>query len=234
MKKNPYSGKFIPHLSQKENWYYSIGGKRLFKRTKGAGFIAFEGLDGSGQSTQANLLCNWLNQKSRTHLTKEPTNNIIGGLIRGQLTSDWKTKPECLQLLFAADRAHHLEKEIVPLLEKGITVITDRYAFSTMAYGASEIEDRNWLVEINKPFLLPDLTFLIKVSPKVCLERITKNRFHLELFEKEQSLMKVWQNYEELSKQFKNIYIIDGEGSVEEIFEEVKKLVRLKLNLKGI
>ena len=202
-------------------------------------FIAFEGLDGSGQSTQANLLYNWLKQKHqkfvlerpRVHLTKEPTNNIIGGLIRGQLTSDWKTKPECLQLLFSADRAHHLEKEIIPILKQGSSVITDRYAFSTIAYGASEIEDKNWLIEINKPFILPDLTFFVKVSPRVCLERIRKNRFHLELFEKEQSLTRVWQVYEELAHQFENIHIIDGQKPIEEVFEEVKQLVHSKLNL---
>jgi len=203
MKKNPYPGKFI----------------------------AFEGLDGSGQSTQAGLLQKWLNQTSRAHLTKEPTNNIIGGLIRGQLTSDWKTRPECLQLLFAADRAHHLEKEIAPVLKQGSTVITDRYAFSTIAYGAIEIQDRDWLIEINKPFILPDITFFIKVSPRVCLERIRKNRFHLELFEKEQVLTKVWQNYEELSQLFENSYVINGERSIEEVFEEIKKTVHSKLNL---
>ena len=198
-------------------------------------FIAFEGLDGSGQSTQANMLYSFLNQKTqgqfRAHLTKEPTNNIIGGLIRGQLTSDWKTRPECLQLLFAADRAHHLEKEIIPILKQGSTVITDRYAFSTIAYGASEIQDRNWLVDINKPFILPDITFFIKVSPGVCLERIRKNRFHLELFEKEQALTKVWQNYEEIAQDFENIYIINGEKPIEEVFEEIKELVHSKLNL---
>lgn len=198
-------------------------------------FIAFEGLDGSGQSTQANMLYSFLNQKTqgqfRAHLTKEPTNNIIGGLIRGQLTSDWKTRPECLQLLFAADRAHHLEKEIIPILKQGSTVITDRYAFSTIAYGASEIQDRNWLVDINKPFILPDITFFIKVSPGACLERIRKNRFHLELFEKEQALTKVWQNYEEIAQDFENIYIINGEKPIEEVFEEIKELVHSKLNL---
>jgi len=200
-------------------------------------FIAFEGLDGSGQSTQAEKLQNWINngklilRQVGAHLTKEPTNNIIGGLIRGQLTNDWKTRPECLQLLFAADRANHLEKEIIPLLEKGITVVIDRYALSTIAYGAVEIKDREWLVEINKPFILPDLTFLIKVSPKVCLERIRKSRFHLELFEKEQSLLSVWQNYEEFAEKFENVHIINGEKTVEEVFEEIKSIFCLNFKI---
>ncbi|MDO8558907.1 MAG: dTMP kinase [bacterium] len=202
-------------------------------------FIAFEGLDGSGSTTQASKLRSFLNESQEkfvlgrpsAHLTKEPTNNIVGGLIRGQLTGDWKTQPECLQLLFSADRAHHLEKEIIPLLENGATVITDRYFLSTVAFGGLEVEDMEWLIEINKPFILPDITFLIKVSPKTCLERIKGDRFHIELFEKEESLARVWQNYEKLAKRFENVYIIDGERLVEEVFEEIKNLVHSKLNI---
>ena len=202
-------------------------------------FIAFEGLDGSGSTTQAIKLRNWLNESQKkfvlghplAHLTKEPTNNIIGGLIRGQLTNDWKTRPECLQLLFSADRAHHLEKEIIPLLKKRVTVITDRYFFSTVAYGAIKIEDHDWLIEINKPFILPDLTFLIKVSPKICLSRIKEDRFHIELFEKEETLAQVWQNYEKLAQKFENVYIINGERPIEKVFEEIKKIVHSQLKL---
>lgn len=202
-------------------------------------FIAFEGLDGSGSSTQAGFLCDWFNETPKklilghptAHLTKEPTNNIIGGLVRGQLTNGWKTGPECLQLLFSADRAFHLEKEVIPLLEKEITVITDRYFFSTVAYGALEIKDIDWLIRINNPFILPDLSFFIKVSPKICLERIRKTRFHIELFEREEALSQVWRNYETLARRFENVYIIDGERPIEKVFEEVKNIVHSKLNL---
>lgn len=202
-------------------------------------FIVFEGLDGSGSTTQASELRDFLNKapskfvlgRPLVHLTKEPTNNIIGGLIRGQLTSDWKTQPECLQLLFAADRSHHLEKEIIPLLSDGVTVITDRYFLSTVAYGALEIKDMDWLIELNKHFISPDITFLLKVSPKTCIERIRKDRFSIELFEKEEALTKIWQNYEELAKRFENVYIIDGERPIKDVFEDIKGLVHLKLNL---
>jgi dTMP kinase len=203
----------------------------MIKNTYPGKFIVFEGLDGSGQSTQAGKLQDWINSskdlimgQGGAHLTKEPTNNIIGGIIRGQLTGEWRANPECLQLLFSADRAHHLEREIIPLLEKGVTVISDRYFLSTIAFGASEINDMDWLIGVNKPFLLPDLTFLIKVSPRVCIERINKGRFHIELFEREEALTKVWKNYEFLSKQFENINVINGEKSVEEVFSEIKSL----------
>jgi dTMP kinase len=188
-------------------------------------FIVFDSLDGAGNSTQAKLLADYLNKiGKRTHITKEPTSSLIGGLIKSQLTHDWKSSPECLQLLFCADRAYHLEKEIIPLLKKGINVISDRYFFSTMAYGNLEINDLNWLIEINKKFILPDLTFFLKVSPRVCIERIKKDRFEITLFEKEEILRKVWRNYEILAKRFKNVYIINGERPIEEISKEIIKI----------
>lgn len=200
-------------------------------------FIVFEGLDGSGQSTQAGLLVSFLNgekQKSKlghmgAHLTKEPTPNLIGGLIRSQLSGDWKSSQECLQLLFTADRAHHLEKEIIPLLKRGISVICDRYFFSTIAFGSIGIKDRGWLLDLNKNFLLPDFIFLLKVSPKTCMSRIHGARYSTELFEKEHLLKDIWKGYAKLAKEFKNVYIINGEGSVDEVSENIKKTIASKL-----
>jgi dTMP kinase len=134
-----------------------------------------------------------------------------------------------LQLLFSADRAFHLEKEIVPLLEKGVFVVCDRYAFSTLAFGNFQINDLEWLVNLQKRFLLPDLTFFLKVSPEVCIQRIAKTRFETTLFEKQEVLAKVWQNYEQLAKMFDNIYIINGEQTIEKVFEDIKKIVNQKI-----
>ncbi len=183
-------------------------------------FIVFEGLDGSGQSTQAEILSRHL----KGQLTKEPTNNLIGGLIRGQLQGDWKTEPECLQLLFTADRAHHLEKEILPLLNKGIDVVCDRYMFSTIAFGSLGIDDWQWLKDLNKRFLLPDIVFYLKVSPKSCIKRIKENRNSFELFEKEKKLEKIEKGYEALAKEYSIFKVIDGEREIKEIAEEVKSI----------
>jgi len=196
-------------------------------------FIVFDSLDGAGNSTQVKLLADYLNKiGKKTHITKEPTSYLIGGLIKSQLIHDWKSSPECLQLLFCADRAYHLEKEIIPLLKKGVNVISDRYFFSTMAYGNLEIKDLDWLIEINKKFILPDLTFFLKVSPKVCIQRIKKDRFEITLFEKEKILEKIWKNYEILAKKFDNVYIIEGERKIEEIAEEIREIVLNKLKFK--
>ena len=205
-------------------------------------FIVFEGLDGSGTTTQANFLFKYLKkQGKRVHLTGEPTHSLIGGLIEGQISGDWKSSAECLQLLFAADRAYHLEKEIIPLLKRGINLICTRYVLSTLAYGSLEIKDEKWLMEINKKFILPDITFLLKVSAKTCIKRIKKERFHKELFEKEEKLKKVLKNYLKFAKKLpsfakgyggstvasreggKKVYIINGEKPIKEVFYEIRK-----------
>jgi dTMP kinase len=199
----------------------------MIKNSYKGKFIVFDSLDGAGNSTQVKLLADYLNKiGERTHITKEPTSYLIGGLIKSQLAHDWKSSPECLQLLFCADRAYHLEKEVIPLLKRGINIISDRYFFSTMAYGNLGINDLSWLIEINKKFILPDLTFFLKVSPEVCIERIKKDRFEVTLFEKEKVLEKVWENYEILAKKFKNVFIIDGERPIEEISKEIRKIVQ--------
>lgn len=194
-------------------------------------FVSFEGLDGSGCSTQAFFLKRHFVLKKRACLlTKEPTNNLIGGLIRGQLTHEWKSSMECLQLLFAADRAHHLEKEIEPALKKNFIVISDRYKFSSIAFGSLE-SDVDWLIKINEKFKDPDLTILLKVSPETCIKRM-ESRPSFELFEEKQKLEKVWKVYESFIGG--NIILIDGEKTIEEIHEEVVQIVNDKIKGKEV
>ena len=196
-------------------------------------FIVFEGLDGSGQSTQAELLFKYLKKQGRkVYLTSEPTGSLIGGLIRSQLSNHWQSNPECLQLLFTADRAFHLEKEIIPLLKKGITVICTRYILSTLAYGNVDIKDGKWLICINEKFISPDVTFLLKASPKICIRRIKKERFHEELFEKEEKLTAVLKNYLKFAKEFKNVHIINGERPIKEVSNQIKALIQQYLLIK--
>lgn len=195
-------------------------------------FIAFEGLDGSGSSTQADLLVKRLSAGGLyAFATKEPTNNLVGGLIRGALTSDWKASPECLQLLFAADRAHHLHREILPSLAKGNIMVTDRYLFSTIAFGSIDL-DKKWLLELNSQFILPDLTFFVRVPPKVCIKRIGKSRNEFELFEEEKKLSRVLKAYDELASEDNGFVVLNGENNIrqieEEVFIHVKRLINRK------
>jgi len=187
--------------------------------------IAFEGLDGSGLSTQAIKLKEYLSSKGKNiALTKEPTDGLIGGLIKASLRKEWRTNPSALQFLFAADRAHHLSNEIEPSIKKGKLVITDRYILSSLAFGAIDV-NMNFLKQLNSPFRRPDLTFIIDTQPRICMQRIKKSRFSVELFEDEQRLIAIRNNYLSLKNHFTGTFIIDGNKSVEEVFTEIKKIV---------
>ncbi len=193
-------------------------------------FIVFEGLDGSGQSTQANLLRNFLTQKGlEIILTKEPTlDSETGKEIRQILDKKEKISPQKLQELFAKDRKEHLENLILPAIQERKIVISDRYFFSSFAYGKADDVDLEWLIKINNQFLLPDITFLLKVSPEICLERIKKRNQGKErtLFEEKEKLSKVWNVYQILPDRFKNIFIVDGEKPIEEVSKDIKKIIR--------
>ncbi|MBC7074197.1 hypothetical protein H5T58_02305 [Candidatus Parcubacteria bacterium] len=76
---------------------------------------------------------------------------------------------------------------------------------------------------------MPDLTFFLKVSPKICIERIKKDRFEITLFEKEKILKKVWQNYQKLAKIFENVFVIDGEKEIEKVHQKIVEIVKEKL-----
>jgi dTMP kinase len=194
-------------------------------------FIVFEGIDGAGLTTQAELLEKHLkNKKYEVVLTKEPTNNLIGGIIRAALKKEWITSNRTLQLLFSADRAHHLEKEIIPALENGKIVISDRYFISTIAYGMIELE-KEWLKVLNSKFLLPDIIFIIDIPVEVSIERIKASRFGFELFEERKKLEKIRNNFLELSKEYKNCFVINGNRSIEEVHKEIVKIVEEKLKL---
>lgn len=223
IKKNFSSKKTFFSPSQK-NYFFSLEGKPILSRPKGAKFIVFEGLDGSGQSTQANLLRDFLTKKGlKVVLTKEPTlDSEAGKKIRKVLDKKEIISSEKLQKLFVQDRKEHLKNLIIPALKRGKTVICDRYFFSTFAYGKAQGLSLNWLIKLNEKFLLPDLIFILKTRPLICIKRIIKRNLKRTLFEEKKKLIKVWQAYKDLPKYFKNVYIIDGEKKINEVFSEIK------------
>ena len=180
-------------------------------------FIVFEGIDGSGTSTQAKILAKKLNALH----TSEPTDREIGLLVRSVLQKKWKCSPKALQMLFTADRIEHLDKDIKPALENG-SVVCDRYFYSTFAFGALEC-DLNWLRKINESILEPDLVFYMKISAEEALSRVDKRGNEKELFEKKEILEQVIKNYEKVLPQ--NAIILDATKSIEELSEEIYELV---------
>lgn len=189
-------------------------------------FIVFEGLDGSGLSTQAKMLGDYL--KAGGHeviLTKEPTmDSEAGRQIKMILDEKIKTEPAEIQKLFVQDRKEHLDNLITPALKEGKMVISDRYFFSTFAFGVVS-SDMEWLISLNKDFLLPDMTFLLLVRPEICVDRIIKRGDGIKLFEKLPTLEKVYKNYRIIAERFENVYVVNGEGSIEEVFEKIKNKI---------
>ena len=132
-------------------------------------FIAFEGGDGAGKSTQVALLREALETAGRTvTVTRQPGGTDLGREIRDLVLHGAHVAPRAEALLFAADKAHHVDQLIKPALDRGEVVLTDRYTDSSVAYqgagrdlGAQEIHDLNmWAVDD----LVPDLTVVVDVS----------------------------------------------------------------------
>ena len=132
-------------------------------------FIAFEGGDGAGKSTQVTLLREALEAAGRTvTVTRQPGGTELGHQIRDLVLHGAHVAPRAEALLFAADKAHHVDQLIRPALDRGEVVLTDRYTDSSVAYqgagrdlGAQEIHDLNmWAVDE----LVPDLTVVVDIS----------------------------------------------------------------------
>lgn len=186
-------------------------------------FIVFEGIDGAGSTTQVNLLFKKLKSKKyKVVKTCNPSNGRIGKLIRRVLSKEFKVSAVALQLLFCADRADFLEKEVDPALKERKIVVCDRYAFSTLAYGALNL-DEGWLAEIQKDFVHADITFLVDTPPKIAMERMEKRKTK-DLFEKEKLLAKVRKNYLALAK-VGSIVVLDGKKTKDEIAEDVLQIL---------
>ena len=132
-------------------------------------FIVFEGGDGAGKSTQVTLLRDALCREGRqVTVTRQPGGTPLGQQIRDLVLHGEHVSPRAEALLFAADKAHHVETLIRPALQRGDVVISDRYTDSSVAYqgagralGAQEVHDLNmWAVED----LVPDLTVVVDIS----------------------------------------------------------------------
>ena len=194
-------------------------------------FITFEGIDGSGKSTQVRLLNEriLLETGDECYETFEPSSGPVGSLLRQFLAGRVKTDENTLAALFAADRLDHLFNETDGILEKinrGIHVLCDRYVLSNYAYQGTR-ETMDWLISLNEralSVLKPDCHIFIDVTPEVALKRIETTRQHKELYETMEKLTKVRAAYLSLLRRLgeaEHIVIINGNQSVEKIADDI-------------
>lgn len=211
-----------------------MGENREGKKQKG-NFIAFEGIDGSGKSTQIGLLAERLKKEGVCcYTTMEPTNAPVGSLVRQVMTGRIRMDNKAIAALFAADRLDHLLNEvdgIASKIEEGTTVLTDRYYFSSYAYHSVDVP-MEWVIRANEQstlILRPTVNLFIDVDPDTALERIARNRFHQELFEKKSRLVEVRENYKkafDLLAGEEKYTVIDGNQSREAIADNIWEAVR--------
>lgn len=197
-------------------------------------FISFEGIDGSGKSTQARRLADDLRATGRdVVLTREPggspgAEEIRKLLVEGR-TERWS--PETELLLFNAARRDHLERTILPALSQGATVISDRYVDSTRVYqGAARADLRATVDQLHQMMIAveTDLTFIIDIDPTVSLSRgqarnTTEDRFEGMGLDFQ---IRLREGFLALAKEAPNrVHVIDGRGSAQEVAHRIRALV---------
>ncbi len=190
-------------------------------------FVALEGIDGSGKSTVARLLYESLKGKGFV-LTREPTESRIGIFIK-ELLKEQELSQDTIQLLFTADRAYHMETFVEPMLKEGHGVITDRYLFSTIAYGYGAGLEVEWIEKLNSRFRIPDLTFLMDLDPETAVQRIGKRNEKGEFFEKLDFLKRVREGYLMLSKRYDGFVIIDASMDERSIRDSILSVIEDKI-----
>ncbi|MGB9710079.1 MAG: dTMP kinase [Thermodesulfovibrio sp.] len=197
-------------------------------------FITFEGIEGSGKTTQGRLLAQTLkNEGFKVFYTYEPGDTLAGRYIREiLLNSEIKITPLCELLLYFADRAQHIEEKIKPHLEAGFIVICDRFTDSTIVYqGYVRGISIDLIEELNKKLFsqfIPDLTVLLDCSASIGLGRNKKankkDRFEMETLSFHE---KVREGYLELAKINKErFFVLDATESINVIAEKIYKKVK--------
>ena len=205
-----------------------------------AKFFVIEGLDGAGVTTQTERLKNWIDKKGyEVSLTKEPSDGPLGALIRLHLARRLFFEEAkgnfvplddyCLALLFAADRMDHLHNVILPRLNSGVIVISDRYYLSSLAYQSLKV-DLRWIKQINSNCVRPDLTLFIDVPAQICKKRIDRQRWHVEIYEDIEILEEVRRSYlsviRELVIEGEKIEVINGNQPVQKVQSEVTNAIK--------
>ena len=202
-------------------------------------FISFEGIDGSGKSTQIKKLARFLEALDfEVIITREPGGSVGGEEIRNLLLQGqvdrWSAETEIL--LFTAARRDHLERIILPAIDDGKIVLCDRFTDSTRMYqGMRGPNLRNLVDMLNEKVINrdPDLTIIIDIDPEISLKRAKSRKTAEERFEDfgVELQMKMRKGFIELAKEFSNrIELVNGQQSVDGLTKDICSLVKAKLS----
>ncbi|MGE5041421.1 MAG: dTMP kinase [Candidatus Levyibacteriota bacterium] len=204
----------------------------LKKNTYGGLYIALEGIDGSGKTTQVEKLAEYFEKQGKTVVrTHEPRRDGVMGELVSNILKEEKHIPEiAVQYLFAAQRSVHLEELVVPSLSGGNVVISDRCFWSSIPYGLLDRFESGKnenpeqmmaalsILSMYHEFVAPDYTFVLDVSVETAGKRISELHREAELYEKKEKLLKIREGYEFLLEKFPGALVkVDAEQDVEKV-----------------
>ncbi len=196
-------------------------------------FIVFEGIDGTGTTTQLEALTKrFAADSASVHFTCEPTPGEIGRLIRKSLRGEMHLMPDTMARLFAADRGEHLygENGIVSLTGSGCIVFSDRYLFSSLAYQA-EAGSPTLPAELNRHFPLPEYLFYFDIESDAAMNRVESRSGTLEIYENRDFQKKVRGRYADIIATFEKtepdmrVIRIDASLPIAAITEKIWSIV---------
>ncbi len=199
---------------------------------KGKGlFICVEGLDGCGKTTQTKLLVRKLRKMGWDAVyTAEPSRGKIGKFIKKYcLHGEKRTFPIVEALLFAADRFEHVEREVIPALNEGKIVVSDRYVYSSLAYQGATGLDLKWIEMINEHAIRPDLAIFVDVEPEAVIKRLKPKKSVMENLGTQRKVREVYVKFVGKGE----LVRIDGNKSIKEVADDVLKVVLRFLEKRG-
>lgn len=194
-------------------------------------FIVFEGIDGSGTTTQAHRLAAFLCERGFVaEYTCEPTDYATGKALRALLSGAEPYHPRTMSMLFAADRHEHLERVQVGIrarLADGAVVVSDRYLFSSLAYQSLE-DDPHEVARLNGAFPLPEHLIYLRVDAPTAVARLAQ-RIAKDNFERLDFQYRVAESYDRVIESFRSaactVHVLDGTLSADDVAAQVVRAV---------
>jgi dTMP kinase len=206
-------------------------------------YIALEGIDGSGKTTQVQMLVDYFRKQGKNVIqTREPRKiGLIGEIVHKVLKKEVKFSDLALQYLFATDRVLSQDEVIIPALKRGDIVISDRCFWSAIVYGVLDRTGWNYdpkstsfllivysILSMYHQFVTPDYTFYLDISLETSLKRLREKEDTKEIYEDEEKLKKVIDGYDWLSKNFaKEMIPVNGEKFADGVFKEIISKIKI-------
>jgi len=186
-------------------------------------FVCIEGLDGCGKTTQTKLLVRRLRRNYDAVYTAEPSSGKIGRFIKRHcLHGERRSSGVVEALLFAADRFEHVENTVLPALQKGKIVVSDRYVYSSLAYQGATGLDLEWIWKINEQSIRPDLAIFIDVRPETVVQRLKPKKSVMENLETQRKVREVYVEFVEKG----DLVRVDGNKSQREVAGDIATVVQ--------